>query len=93
MAGEFAVTFYNSLKLNNHPHRSFDISLRMMTEFHPGMEQPVILNGRMVTMEEEIDSLRQQIQSGREDGIWFWRMATIGAGLMGFVGLVLALLR
>lgn len=93
VAGEFAVAFYNTLKLNSHPHRSFDIARRMMTEFHPGIEQPVVLNGRMLTMEEEIADLRSRIEAGREEDFLFWRLATLGAGALGLVGLVLALLR
>lgn len=93
VAGEFAVAFYNTLKLNAHPHRAFDIARRMMTEFHPGAEQPVILNGRMLSLEDEIAKLRSQIEEGRDDNFLIWRLATIGAGVLGLVGLVLALLR
>lgn len=95
VAGEFAVAFYNTLKLNDQPLRAFDIAKRMMTEVHPGAEQPVILNGRMLAMEQEIADLRSRIAAGavRARRTLFWRLATAGAWLAGLVGLVLALMQ
>lgn len=93
VAGEFAVTFYNTLKLNNNPQRAFDIARQAIDGLHPGIESPVILNGRMLLMEKTIDGLRKEIEALKSGNTLVWRVIMLGAGAISLIALTLQILR
>lgn len=94
IAGEFAVSFYNTLKLNNNPLATFGTARSILVEFYPEQELPVLLNGRMLTMEQEIEALRRKIEENKQIGInLFWRIAILLAGGIGLAALLVALVR
>lgn len=58
-AGSFAVTFYNTLRLNGFDvHRAFATATEGMHRHYPGYEEPVLINGRMAVLLKEMDALR-----------------------------------
>ncbi len=63
-AGAFAVTFYNSLRLNGGDiRRGFDAALDGLRRHYPEVEEPIIVNGRMAALLAEVVALRETARS------------------------------
>jgi hypothetical protein len=74
----FAVAFYNTLKFNGGDiHRAFETAVAAMMRFYPGMEEPVLLNGRLARLFHQA-----------RDPEWLWRLIAL-AGLAVAVGALL----
>ena len=84
-AGAFAVTFYNSLRLNGGDiRRAFDGAVNMLQRHYPDCEEPIIINGRMAALLTEVTELRMLVKNGNS------RTQYIGH-VIGAVALVVAL--
>lgn len=85
VASDFAVMFYSSLRLNGgNIRKAFDSAINMMTRHYPQVERPIIINGRMAALLEEVVQLRETVK-GRDS-----RVQYVGH-IIGAVALVVAL--
>ncbi len=63
-AGAFAVTFYNSLRLNGGSiRRAFDAALDGLRRHYPEVEEPICINGRMAALLAEVVELRASVKN------------------------------
>jgi len=76
VANQFAVTFYNSLKLSDSVSSAFRTAIQLLDSTHPGVEIPVVLNGRQRALTEQVSDLQQRI-----DGLPTLRTLYLWAGV------------
>lgn len=63
-AGAFAVTFYNSLRLNGgNIRRAFDGAVDGLRRHFSEVEEPVIINGRLAALLTEVADLRMSVKN------------------------------
>jgi len=91
-AENFAVSFFNTLRLNGDVHQSFDTASQIMQRSYEDEEPPMLLNGQFSKMQGKIDSLQNQLLHTSDSDVLYWRIGTVIAGLIGLTGVVLALM-
>ena len=65
-ASSFAVAFYNTLRLNGgNIRRAFDSAIDMLRRHYPDCEEPIVINGRMAALLEEVVQLRESVRTGQ----------------------------
>lgn len=79
-AGRWSQWFYRSYGICGDVWSAFQASVEIFEDRYPGTETPIWLNGRLATMQAQIEQL-QQAQAGREHRrrlSWLWLAAVFG---------------
>jgi hypothetical protein len=89
-ASSFAVTFYNSLRLNGgNVRRAFDSAIDMMRRHFPETEEPIIINGRMAALLAEVVELRASVKNRNSQALNTGHIISIVALIVSLVAFFL----
>jgi hypothetical protein len=88
---EWATAFYRSLAMGTDYWEAFAASVELLSDRRPGFEAPILLNGRITSLEQRVEAIQERLDGRAIVPHWLLGLA-VAAGALVAVALLVAVM-